>query len=297
MIVGCLGSEIINFFSKDTIIPTITLISPLSGSEDTDGIVDFGFNVTDSNNIVNCSLYLDNVLEQTDTSITKSIIQTFHVINIKKSDNLVWFVSCFDNFGNQGNSSKFILDTQVGGSGGGAGGGADFSYLNETICNLSYEFILKNDNYNDVNIANFYDDLTDKNISVDLIELKTKYIKPFQGSCSEVINRTLKPEFVCKSIEDFSINNNYTIQGNSLTILREDISSIIPITFNLLEYYINNFNDICSKFYKKPLSIALIKDKEISPYWIIFSFILIGITIFFIYKKKKTLLIFKESSD
>ena len=128
-----MGDKQLFFIGKDFIEPIVTLISPGDLTEDTDGIVDFNYNVTDANSILNCSLYLDNVLEDTDTDITKGITQTFQVRNIRESNEIRWFVSCFDKFNNKGNSTTWRLDTKLGASGYGGGGGGGGNYSNKTL--------------------------------------------------------------------------------------------------------------------------------------------------------------------
>ncbi|MEK7766267.1 MAG: hypothetical protein AAB368_08515, partial [bacterium] len=48
---------------NDTIAPNVTLISPAEGTSSTSDAYDFGFNVSDSSIITNCSLIIDNNIE------------------------------------------------------------------------------------------------------------------------------------------------------------------------------------------------------------------------------------------
>lgn len=171
-ILGCLGD---NFFwiGRDFIAPTINLENPIDGSEDTDGVVDFQYNVSDANVVDNCSLYLDGVLEDTDVTITEDTTQTFTVINPPISDTLEWYVNCTDEFGNVGNSSVWILDTRIGGGGpGGGAGGGGFGINTSLLCNLTYNSSLR---------------IIDKYIEVE--DIRTKY---FNLTNNYIINSTIK---------------------------------------------------------------------------------------------------------
>jgi len=96
----------------ETVAPNVTLLSPADSATDTDGNVTFTYNVTDTNIVSNCSLFLAGSLNQTNTSIDKtSNTINFTVTNIAQSDTLSWYVSCRDNYNNNGNSSTYTLDT------------------------------------------------------------------------------------------------------------------------------------------------------------------------------------------
>ena len=110
--------------------PTINLIGPPSGKEDTDGIVDFSYNVSDtdaiSGTVSSCTLNLagkersgEPSDSQTDSSITEDTTQTFKISNIIKSNKLEWYVTCTDGT-HTGTSSTWKIDTQVGSAEGGA---------------------------------------------------------------------------------------------------------------------------------------------------------------------------------
>lgn len=110
--------------------PTVTLINPTNGKEDTDGIVTFSYNVSDtdaiSGTVSSCTLNLagkersgEPTDSQTDTSITEDTTQSFTISNIIKSNKLEWYVTCTDG-AHTGTSSTREIDTQVGSSIGGS---------------------------------------------------------------------------------------------------------------------------------------------------------------------------------
>jgi len=93
------------------VAPNVTLESPANSATDTDGTVLFSYNVTDNRNVTNCSLVLNNSLNQTDLAIERNATQNFTVQNVPQSDTLSWYVSCINNMSTVGNSSAFTLDT------------------------------------------------------------------------------------------------------------------------------------------------------------------------------------------
>ena len=119
--------------------PVVTLVSPANASTWTSSsTVTFTYNVTDANSIANCSLIINNALDKTGSSITKSINQTLTESMANGVYN--WSVNCTDAAGNQGNSSTYSLTvsytapTAPSGGGGGGGGGSS-SVSNQTNVN------------------------------------------------------------------------------------------------------------------------------------------------------------------
>lgn len=80
---------------------TVELTLPHNNTLELNGNLTFHYNVTRlDNNVTNCSLIFDNVINQTDTTITESVIQSFDIFNIPLGFHN-WSVSCFDQAGNQ----------------------------------------------------------------------------------------------------------------------------------------------------------------------------------------------------
>ena len=108
----------------DTTAPIVTLISPSDGYSTTETSMTFSYNVTDSSGIANCSLILNGLLNQTNTSITKNTEQNF--IKTLAVGNYNWSINCTDEAGNIGNSSHRSLSISEGVGGvvyGRSGGG------------------------------------------------------------------------------------------------------------------------------------------------------------------------------
>ena len=95
----------------DSVAPNVTATSPSNLSSDTDGTVQFFYNVTDAYDITNCTLYIEGTANYTNYSITNFTSQNFTVGNMQESDHLEWFISCKDNASNIGNSSTYTIDT------------------------------------------------------------------------------------------------------------------------------------------------------------------------------------------
>src|SRR3989339_495211 len=97
---GCVFDFVNRTFILDSTLPFVTQVFPAndSFSNSTFG-VDFIFNVSDANDVDNCSLFIDDANVLTDTTISKGINQT---ISYPVSDGLHnWSIHCFDEAGNE----------------------------------------------------------------------------------------------------------------------------------------------------------------------------------------------------
>jgi len=95
---------------NDNTLPIIYLISPQNNSGDSDGNITFSYNVTDINNINNCSLYVANTINLTNLSTTKNLAQYFTLNNLAVGS-YNWSIKCYDNSSNLGvsNTSTFSV--------------------------------------------------------------------------------------------------------------------------------------------------------------------------------------------
>ena len=145
----------------DTTTPTVTLILPEHGTMDTDGVVRFEFNVTDTNSIDNCSLTYQGGIYTTSTSVTKGVANVIEVVGINNlhplySDDLQWGINCTDNVGNVGNSTIFALDTKEFIGSGGIGGGGGISVdQNPKYLNIFYEKDWKKGEFHTIRVQVF----------------------------------------------------------------------------------------------------------------------------------------------
>lgn len=121
-------TSLIRDFYLDRAYPIVRLISPSNASTWTSSsTVTFTYNVTDVD-IANCSLIINNTIDQTDNSIEEDTAQTF----TKSLSNAAytWKINCTDYVGYTNSSSTYSLTVSYtapsgndGSSGGGGGGG------------------------------------------------------------------------------------------------------------------------------------------------------------------------------
>ncbi len=130
--------------------PSITLIFPTNNTGDSDGNVTFNYNVTDTNNVTNCSLIINDNINQTDTSITKSVTQNFTVNNLA-AGNYVWSINCTDGL-NVNNSEDRILSVALASVF--SGNTTDLSTVN--ISNIS-NLIVERPSYGMINFTEIVD--------------------------------------------------------------------------------------------------------------------------------------------
>jgi hypothetical protein len=93
--------------------PNITMDNPPDRSYDSDGDVDFRFNVSDYSDIANCSLYFsDTLIPPVNKSVDKSKTQKFGKSGLGDGD-YNWKIRCFDVLGYESNSTtwKVTVDT------------------------------------------------------------------------------------------------------------------------------------------------------------------------------------------
>jgi hypothetical protein len=93
-------------FTVDSSTPRIAMLSPENNRGDTDGNITFNFNVTDTFAVANCSLIINEKVNQTNTTITKNTIQNFTVSNVGVGG-YNWSVNCTDNAGNRATNTTF----------------------------------------------------------------------------------------------------------------------------------------------------------------------------------------------
>lgn len=103
--------------SEDNIVPMVTLVSPSDGYSSNIKTVTFVYRVSDASDILNCDLFIDGNLKETDNTITKDINQQF-ITNLEIGV-YSWKVVCYDAYNNQGNSSSRQITIRTTSAGGG----------------------------------------------------------------------------------------------------------------------------------------------------------------------------------
>jgi hypothetical protein len=87
-------------FTVDFTSPSVSLNLP-STNTGQDENVSFVYSATDINNITNCSLYVNNAINQSNLTISKGVIDTF-ALNKLSTNIYNWTVNCTDEHGNVG---------------------------------------------------------------------------------------------------------------------------------------------------------------------------------------------------
>lgn len=124
----------IRTFRIDTTYPIVSLTTPANASSWTSSqTVTFTYNITDLV-IVNCSLIINNAVDQTDETITTGTSQTFS--KTLSNGDYDWSVNCTDtvNYRNASETRTLTVSYTApgGGNGGGGGGGGGTTTTSET---------------------------------------------------------------------------------------------------------------------------------------------------------------------
>jgi len=103
-------------FTIDTVKPNVTLISPADIFNSSSKNITFKFNVTDerSTQNINCSIYIDAVLNATNSSTLNGTTTSFKINNFNEGA-FFWNVTCLDEAGNSNTSivRNFTIDLSV----------------------------------------------------------------------------------------------------------------------------------------------------------------------------------------
>jgi hypothetical protein len=98
----------------------INLINPLNNTVKFSKSVVFQYNVSDDySNISNCSLYFDNTLNQTDTTVEEATTQNF--TSTLTNGNYYWHVQCYNDIDDSFESDEWFFKVTLQGGGGGGG--------------------------------------------------------------------------------------------------------------------------------------------------------------------------------
>ena len=120
-------------FRVDTLLPAVQLLNPLNNTNKTDGsgVVTFAFNASEAY-LANCSLLVDDAVDQSNVSILPWVNQSF-TKTFSSSNYYNWGVNCTDYSNNRNGSVTFRVNvsvttttttTTLAGGGGGGGGGS-----------------------------------------------------------------------------------------------------------------------------------------------------------------------------
>jgi len=109
---GTPGEQNSIFEPFDEIAPVVNLVYPENNSYLNLNNINFSFNVVDNSEILNCSLYLNNVLNQTNETVLNNTLTYFNVFNLVESV-YEWNVNCNDESGNVNISETRLFNVDI----------------------------------------------------------------------------------------------------------------------------------------------------------------------------------------
>lgn len=160
------------------------------------------------------------------------------------SVNTYWLnISVNDTSNNINFSIIYINITEVAVSSRSGGGGGERIFIpTKYLCNKTYEY-LTSSNYD--SIYELSDEINYEDVESTSGSVLMSYISSWQYYCSDLVNKTLRPEFICNEIYIKSVSNNYTINSETFNKIRDNIQREIYISDNLLNQYINKYVELC----------------------------------------------------
>jgi len=139
---GNMNSTTSRTFYFDITEPEVALISPVdeSNTHTEDTSVSFKYNVTDSSPIDYCTIFVDDVANENDTSVDHTGDDETIAHIFSSSGDYHWFVRCYDEAGNDADSSEeWTIDIQAaannndGGSGSSTTTGTEYTASNSAL--------------------------------------------------------------------------------------------------------------------------------------------------------------------
>lgn len=132
---------------------------------------------------------------------------------------------------------------------GGAGGsGVSQEQINADsyLCNKSYYYIQNYTKYDYTYIQDYLTQIKNETSKTLVFTTFRDYIDRWQFLCSDKINKTLEEPFVCNKIYYLLVQNS-TPSFNQIENTRLTIKPTVELSVNLMEHYVDNYNDICPK--------------------------------------------------
>lgn len=186
-----------------------------------------------------------------NSSITFSVQLNMSSLNINSTQIDLYDVECpfgLINFTWKDiNSNKNSNEICVSPSGTGGGGGTGYETNINFLCNQTY-FYIQQYGTNKSFVENFSKEILNKNGIIYGEATVKSYIDNWQLYCSDLLKKTLKEELVCNKIYNELIDNNLSLNAIERGELRDKLKIDIVISNNLLNIYIDNFNEKCSKY-------------------------------------------------
>jgi subtilisin family serine protease len=215
-----------NSITYDATAPTIVHESPEDNNETTETEIDFEYNASDDNEIVNCSLIIDGDINDTDTTIQEGEINTFSNVDLPEG-NYDWKITCTDIAGNTATTTKWDLEinsgsedeeeddedeedsSTTGGSTGGVPTGARTYVLTDASVQQGTSKLLNKDDQMRFKVKNIYH-------SVKVLSISTAEVKV--SVSSDPFNVTIKLNETKKvNVDDDDKTYDLEITFSSLT--------------------------------------------------------------------------------
>ncbi|MGV8162914.1 MAG: hypothetical protein ACP5N2_06305 [Candidatus Nanoarchaeia archaeon] len=97
---------------EDNVAPKLQIIGPANNTVNTTSlIIDFFYNVTDASAFVNCSLYINDELNQTKDIVSQGVVE--NLTTDLENGEYTWKITCIDRFGNSNTSAIYNLNVSV----------------------------------------------------------------------------------------------------------------------------------------------------------------------------------------
>jgi len=179
-----------NILFYNLFAPSIELVSPENNYLDTDGNISFSFKVyAGAYTNITCSIYIDNVLNQTNNeTVTGGNLTTFNLTGIGDGLNREWKIYCIDPENNTGEDTRsFSVDTS----------GPVINWINDTP-----------DPVDPGNIINFTANITDLSSISALIEINSQNFSMFQSG--DIFYYDVLDTFIVAGTYDYRIFANDT---------------------------------------------------------------------------------------
>lgn len=271
-------TDVFSYVIVDTTSPVVNLVSPEQGTQDKDGIVRFIFNVTETNEISNCSLFYQDGIYSTTTNVVNGSDNVIEVVGIEENhplsnSNLRWGINCTDEFGNTGISEIRDLDTKAEEiiSGGTGGGTSTVIVKSPKSMTLSYPIEWKQGKRVNVEITIF-----DKNNN----KYETKNIfNQYNISGLDFIDNVFKEDSL-SYLMTFGVRQDAELGNKSIIIFAEDETQISStINMEIVKHTVVEDEESVYKEEEKP-STDWIKDNAVAISIISIIFLIIILIVF-----------------
>ena len=133
-------------------------------------------------------------------------------------------------------------------SSGGSSGYLPTPFVTDSyLCNRTYGYISEHGQFDKTNILQLINEMNDETYRLYDIDITEEYIDDWQNKCSDVIMRTLEPDYVCQQTYSFLKSNPTGFTAEKVIELRDKIRNekTVKLSYSLMANYLNNYNELC----------------------------------------------------